>query len=631
MKLTKISARNLKGQTFDLSLASINFIVGSNFAGKTARTDAVRLLLLGYLPELGKQHRATFGLASGRQMEVSGEFEDESKIYRKWSAVGSTIKMETNIAEDDAASHVAVMLNAETYFALSDRERVNYVFANCRMDEKLTIRGIMDSVIKESGISWQHASTRDETVQEFVEGSIVTMAERAKTAKDYASRMEKTVQGLATLRAQDAAPTENVNDLTARRDTLKTKLNALIAEKAVFEAGRNAEIINKRRRDELAANIAPKDQIIARRKALAIRSDEKENELTQVDVIAPEEVEELRSKERETSLAIAGIVRDLKQVRDSLVRNESDLAGVDGKDKCPFCGASGDGWKVLKTAEINSALAGLRVKETQLAEHAENVRVAALELQDRLAAGVRMVAARSSINAEIVKLEREMETLENQLVVIKAKEEELAALGGSETTTDALAKSNAIQANIATEQTAISEIDRKLAAIAARDGELKRLAEAEKQRDEAKEEEKQIKTALELLRETQRKMVADAFGPLLATANGFFGSIFRTPIAYNDGEIGTWRDGVWVGHRTFSGTEKALCYSAIQMALASKSPTKIMMIDELGRLDPTNVDKLIECVAKAVEAKRIDQFIGIAPIAPVTAGSISDCQTVSVS
>ena len=110
---------------------------------------------------------------------------------------------------------------------------------------------------------------------------------------------------------------------------------------------------------------------------------------------------------------------------------------------------------------------------------------------------------------------------------------------------------------------------------------------------------------------TLRKMVEDAFRPLLTVANSFFGAILKSPLAYNDGEIGTWREGVWVGHRTFSGTEKALCYSAIQMALAASSPVRVMIVDELGRLDAGNAEKLLLAVGHAIKTNRIDQFIGI--------------------
>lgn len=98
---------------------------------------------------------------------------------------------------------------------------------------------------------------------------------------------------------------------------------------------------------------------------------------------------------------------------------------------------------------------------------------------------------------------------------------------------------------------------------------------------------------------------------MLTITNSFFGHILRTPIAYHAGEIGTWRDGTWVGHKTFSGAEKALCYAAIQAALASLSPFRLMLVDEMNRVHDEYLGKLIDGVDAAVKQKRIDQFVGI--------------------
>ena len=83
MKFTQITARNLQGLSFTLDLATIQFLVGANFAGKSARTDAIRLLLLGFLPELGKRPQSTFEICSGRELVVSGTFDDGSTASRR--------------------------------------------------------------------------------------------------------------------------------------------------------------------------------------------------------------------------------------------------------------------------------------------------------------------------------------------------------------------------------------------------------------------------------------------------------------------------------------------------------------------------------------------------------------------
>lgn len=50
MRLTLIGASNLKAQDFVQELTGLDALVGQNGAGKTSRIDALRLLLLGYVP-----------------------------------------------------------------------------------------------------------------------------------------------------------------------------------------------------------------------------------------------------------------------------------------------------------------------------------------------------------------------------------------------------------------------------------------------------------------------------------------------------------------------------------------------------------------------------------------------------
>src|SRR5688572_19947214 len=114
MRLAKVSAQNLKGETFELSLGEILMIVGSNFRGKSARTDAIRLVLLGYLPELGKTNAATFGLCSGKELIVEGEFDNGAKVFRRWWAKGDSIKSEETLPPEftaQAKDLLTVMLN----------------------------------------------------------------------------------------------------------------------------------------------------------------------------------------------------------------------------------------------------------------------------------------------------------------------------------------------------------------------------------------------------------------------------------------------------------------------------------------------------------------------------------------
>ena len=581
MKLTQITARNFKGLNFTLDLASINFLVGANFAGKSARTDAIRLLLLGYLPELGKTAKATFGLSSGREMEVSGLL-DGKPIFRRWTLKGDSVKTEEEITRLDMAEEVvgqlAVMLNAETYFALSDRERINYVFAN-------------------TGIS-----------SEKILSDIEAATERAKEAKAAASNMDKTAKGLATLRAEDA-PQIDIGALDAQRVELVAAIEQVEAAKAADMAAFDQARKNRQRREQLTKELTGKAALEVRIEKLRESLEAAKAALASCPFFTQADQDEIAAREREASIAVRSYARDLTQVTESIDANTRELNGVDAKESCPYCGAKGEGWKALKTGEINSALAGLRTKREQLTAHCALLEKAHGELVAALkhAKDARELHRDRSDAVQTVK--NDLSAAETSLASLVSKADELSRIPAEDPAVTARVETAQTTLNV--KRAELSALDQQRKNAMGRANDLKRLAEAEIEREKAQKEESAAKAELETLREKQRKMVEDAFKPLLETANAFFASVLKTPLAYNDGEIGTWRDGVWVGHRTFSGTEKALCYAAIQAALASKSPVRIMILDELGRLDDFNTGSVQACVERAIERGLIDQFVGI--------------------
>src|SRR5579871_1461623 len=203
-RLTSITAKNFKGLSFTTQLSPATILVGANFAGKTARTDAIRLLLLGHLPELGKNNKDSMGLASGRDMAVEGTFEDGATMSRAYRMKGDSVAQEKNVPQAlEACEQLAVMLNAESYFAMSDRARVDYVAKNCPGQAALTIEQIIDRVVRSSKTTLKWETDGHARAQEFVERHIEVATETAKTARAYAGKMESTVQGLAALRAGD--------------------------------------------------------------------------------------------------------------------------------------------------------------------------------------------------------------------------------------------------------------------------------------------------------------------------------------------------------------------------------------------------------------------------------------------
>lgn len=81
MKLNLIGARNLKGQDFVQELTGRDLLVGPNGGGKTSRLDALRLLLLGYVPIRGNRSAGSTHAVLARDptqpIEVWAEWDGE--------------------------------------------------------------------------------------------------------------------------------------------------------------------------------------------------------------------------------------------------------------------------------------------------------------------------------------------------------------------------------------------------------------------------------------------------------------------------------------------------------------------------------------------------------------------------
>lgn len=648
MKLVQISARNFKGLTFSLDLGSINFLVGSNFAGKTARTDAIRLFLLGHLPELGKTNDATFGLASGRVMHVEGKFDDGSVGFRTWKLDGNSIKKVEELppAFKDSEELVALMLNAETYFAKSERGRVEYVAANVKLGAGWSPAEIIEKVDSVLGEPCDEATkiaalllhaagqTEEETSpQEFVEAAIAAVDDAGKASKAHAAKMEKTAQGLAYLRANDA-PAVDLGALDRKRDDLLREVAALVGTREKNLASYEQARASRKRRQELTNAIAGKPRLVAAKESAESKIESANYELSRFGVRTQEEVDKLYLEEQDARASLRDHEKDLKLARESISFNEAALMAVDVDEKCPYCGATGDGWKTLKRAEINSALAGLKVKESQLVAHVEELTA---QVKTRLAAA--REANEERINRDraektVADLRQSLSITEGSLAVLAAKEQELANLVPENPEDVAAVETAQTAINVKNEE--VAALDRARTAAMGRASELQRLAQAETDRDAAKKEQKLAEAAVAKLREVQAEMVAEAFRPVLSEANRLFGHALKTPLEYNaeKSEIGTRRAGVWVGHKTFSGVEKLLCYAAIQMALASKSPIRIMLLDEMRRAAVPVFSEVVDACKQAVREHGIDQFVGIYP------GSVeefyglvsaeTDCQVVEI-
>lgn len=110
----------------------------------------------------------------------------------------------------------------------------------------------------------------------------------------------------------------------------------------------------------------------------------------------------------------------------------------------------------------------------------------------------------------------------------------------------------------------------------------------------------------------QAEAVRESIGPILAKANLIAAAVLPTPLAYHENRIGRFEGRVFVPCETFSGSEQAVTFAAVCVALAATSgcPLKIAVVDELDRLTPENKRALLKAVRGAIDSGVIAQFCG---------------------
>ncbi len=137
-------------------------------------------------------------------------------------------------------------------------------------------------------------------------------------------------------------------------------------------------------------------------------------------------------------------------------------------------------------------------------------------------------------------------------------------------------------------------------------------AKAAEERERAEVEVEVLKQACDMLAALQEELVSAAVGPLLAAANNLFEGILTYPLEYIDGVV-AYRlptGKAMQCKRPFcSGTQEMLGQCAVQVALAAKAGFKLVVLDELGRLDDRNKGMLLLRLCELEKRGEIDQAV----------------------
>jgi hypothetical protein len=75
--------------------------------------------------------------------------------------------------------------------------------------------------------------------------------------------------------------------------------------------------------------------------------------------------------------------------------------------------------------------------------------------------------------------------------------------------------------------------------------------------------------------------------------------------------LGQLKVGAWIPHEGFSGTERLVAFAGFATAIASTSPIKLVIMDELGRIELGKREQVVMRMSELAREGVIDQFIGI--------------------
>jgi DNA repair exonuclease SbcCD ATPase subunit len=267
---------------------------------------------------------------------------------------------------------------------------------------------------------------------------------------------------------------------------------------------------------------------------------------------------------------MAGARRDKAAKEIEIDRATRRWAELFTHKDCPLCGTAGEVWQKSAQGMRDKELAGLRSQLQAIEEEAARKRTAADNLRARAERQRRRVDARHR---------KKIEDLE----LAAAEQEEVAA-------------------GLSRQRAAWNQIQ----------ADRRRQADAAAAAERAEQEAEAFKGAKAYLVKAKAKLLESVFVPLVEATRRFTDGVMRRPLSIEGGELGyRTAEGQWVPYRAFSGTEQAIAFAAFQAALGARAPIRLVIMDELGRLDSGNRRRLLENVVHALQDGAIEQFVGV--------------------
>ncbi len=623
MQITDLSITNLKGLTLKEKIGPNTLITGKNFSGKTARLQAIQLAILGYIPGLPKTNPGIFQLASGNPLEVHVQGRD-FEILRTWKKTGKSVEKSAAVSglPDDTGPLIA-MLDAQDFLAASEPERLNMIFRLATIKTEETPETILQKLPTTEDfkpLSMIYKDGKMLEVREWLEEALTYALEQRKYTKQAVDRLDKTQQGMEALEAAQDAPTipegleAAIKALEASKRPLEARQTELTTLARVYQ-----DVLKRYERDKLAYGHNLESR--KRKQALVTTKKTVEEQLKAAQEKLKQEgpdsdVEAIRRGYQGTLRAEQEASNEVRIRQSGLDAVSKELDELKELECCPHCHSKSKGWRKFLEE-------GLEAKYNAARLHLET----ALEDEKR-ATKVRINTEKNLEDAKahhdrIAALELEIGLTRGTLKSIQEAEEDLA-VEPSEPVAP-VSPDDSIEEEMRLERE-LEEIDEELRvkqALVTQGQQAKARAATAAQAvlaaKKAREEKEAWIKAVDILEESRQQMIDDAFAELLKIASPVYEGILQTPLAYLGGVLGRPTPAAahgFVPLTAFSGTEALVATIALQVALGAKSPAKIVLLDEMGRLDVENKNRLIGNLHGMVNSGQLHQWIAIDVSAP---------------
>lgn len=619
MHITEIIAAGMNGQSFTRALTPCTLICGRNFAGKTTTLNAVRLAVLGYVPEVGKTNPDTAEM--GLPLTVRAKFNTgdhlERRFYLKKGSV--TEDADTSLDMEDVEAMACPCLDPAEYFDKTAGERAKYIFAKMKLPDTYSVDGILsglhDGMESDNPLDPAAVAKAQEQITATVRRALVergvavglgeltktkgilpetlsawnkAVAEKfgyVKTASQLKLRSgECSAETIAQLDAELARIDREAalaNQAAGRMAEATMRANAVLADQADLQA-------KLRKLDDPAGAIEIAQEQLDEAKAKVVLTMES-------STVAGAHYNAVRVDAREASTVESA-------AREIYATAKREVEEIDGLLACPHCNSNHDGWKnyLRGIAQEKLAAAASKVAKAEkiaLATHEQMV-----EAETRYKEACTNDGVLSTVTMkerQIEELRRHQSTRENLMAELQRLASTAAPAPELQDAANQVAALRHERADVEARKDKAVELSHELA----------RAAEASLEHAKALANQAVVKHALAVLKTKQAASIEALFKGLLETANYFARDILKSPIVYLEGEIGRMEGAKFV-YKTLSGTEKGIIFIAIAAALSARSPFRLATIDEV-LIDRENRGKIMRRLSEAIQQGIIDQAIMI--------------------